>query len=306
MYWRSMIVVDLAGGDFAPQAVIEGCLLFKNKYSDCELILSGTKTEKQLIADTALVHCQFLEAQKVAEMEKSPIALKLEKSITTVEAGLDYIKKANCGVFFSAGNSGSVILSALSILGLKAGIELPVFAPSIPLYQNTYFLLLDAGATANRILTGTNLLAFAEMGKDFYCKIHKNPNPRIALLNVGSEKHKGRPEHKEAYQLLIQSKLNFIGNVEPDDLLNHKAEIVVTDGFTGNMVLKMMEAFSSLINMNHKRGKLEEKISGNFDYEKVGGAPLLGINGRVVVGHGKSTAKAIFSGLEFCRNYYLF
>jgi len=302
--WSEMIVVDLAGGDFAPAAIIEGCLLFKSKHPDYELVLAGTETEQQLIAGTKLASCRFLTAETAVEMEKNPLSIQAEKKSTTIETAMNLLKTEKNAVFYSAGNSGAIVLSAITILGVKNRNSLPVFAPRIPLFQGNHFLLLDAGATANRIIRGIDLLEFAISGAEFYTGFYRKANPKIALLNVGSEKHKGRPEHKEAYQLISQSGLNFIGNVEPDDLLHHNADIVVTDGFTGNLVLKMMEAFSTFLAGNNEQpGSIKAKISGNFNYEKVGGAPLLGVNGKVVVGHGKSSALAICSGLEFCLNY---
>lgn len=299
-----MIVVDLAGGDFAPRAVIEGCLLFKNKHPECELILAGTATEQQLIKGSELATCSFLTAETAVEMEDNPLTIKPEKKTTTIEAAMSVLQSNKEAVFYSAGNSGAIVLSATSLLGVKNKNSLPIFAPRIPLFQGNHFLLLDAGATANRLIKGSDLLDFALSGAEFYTSFYRKPQPKIALLNVGSEKHKGRPEHKEAYQLLTQSGLNFIGNVEPDDLLHHNADIVVTDGFTGNLVLKMMEAFSTFLAVSKEQpDSFKAKISGNFNYEKVGGAPLLGVNGKVVVGHGKSTALAICSGLEFCLNY---
>lgn len=272
-----MIALDAMGGDFAPHATLEGALSAAK--SGVEVILFGPEEKMRLFLaskDSAWESypIKLKNSPQTIEMGEDPIsAIKGKKNSSLVEA-VSALKSGVVNAVVSAGNSGALMAASVLLLGKNEGMERPAIAGFIPV-KNGHVLCLDLGA--NTECKPANLLQFAKMGASYLKNKCRIINPKVGLLSNGSEDSKGSLLTKEAFSLLKNAEINFVGNVEPEDILEHKVDLVVTDGFTGNVFLKTVEAFS-------KNGS---------EWMNVGGALLMGVNGTVVVSHGKSNAKAI-------------
>lgn len=340
------IAIDLMGGDFAPEVVIEGVKKyyleqmkesfnseiaekevlflvgikenFENSFFQEEIKLNNEKKNNQFENDYFIIHKVI--CNDYIKMDDKPLTLFQGKN----EGNLDYtiiksislLKEKKADIMYSAGNSGAVIYTALNLLGLKKQNQIPVIATFIPSFVNIegYSMLLDVGASGNKPIDGENLLSIAKLGYEFFnsYKGNKGKTPKLGLLNIGSEDWKGTKEHRLAHESFKNKSsttnynYDFIGNIEADKVLYSEADIIVADGFTGNIVLKLLESFSNLITKlldGNKKENIENPILSKFSYEGTGGAPLLGFEEKIVIGHGKSSVKAIHSGLKFCKKY---
>ncbi|MBN1969001.1 MAG: phosphate acyltransferase PlsX [Candidatus Delongbacteria bacterium] len=302
------IVVDLMGGDNAPDFVIEGCEQFLSKIKDCSLELVGTKDaieRAKVLLPQQL--CNFHEVETVISMEDTPISISKRKQNSTISYALNLLKNDIGDAFFSAGNSGAVIFLSLSIIGQKTDSVSPALLTLIPKSNMSFQVLLDVGASGNKLVTKDYLVYLAKSGSKFYKQFFEKDNPKIALLNIGEEKSKGTSIHVETHEILSNSEMNFIGNIEGDKIYDSDADVLVVDGFTGNITLKLMESFYDIIMKRLEQFKISELVKKsslypkNLEYENIGGAYLLGINKNIIIGHGKSSSKAIYSGLSFTR-----
>jgi glycerol-3-phosphate acyltransferase PlsX len=312
------VALDAMGGDFAPSVNVEGAIETVNEHQDIEVILVGREDlirkelrNKRFDANRiSLVH-----ASQTVEMHEPPTTALRKKKDSSIRLGIDLVKSGKADAFVSAGHSGVVMATSLVLLGTAKGVDRPAIATLMPNLRDS-FILLDVGANVD--CKPENLLQFALMGNT-YCKlILGRPNPNVALLSIGEEDTKGNELTKEAFKLLRGTQLNFIGNIEGKDIFSGKADVVVCDGFIGNIALKISEGLAETILKMLKReitsgstgriGYLMMKPAiRNFkkktDYDEFGGAPLLGINGACIISHGRSTSKAIKNALRVAADY---
>jgi glycerol-3-phosphate acyltransferase PlsX len=302
------IVVDAMGGDFAPVNEIEGSVQALREHDGIEVILVGK--EAALRAElakhqTGSLSISIVDAAEVITMEDSPTAALKQKRNSSLAIGMTLHKDGKAHAFVSAGNTGAVLSASTLILGRIKGVSrfmIGAFLPS----ENGVCLLVDAGTNVD--CRPQHLFEFAVMGSIYATRIFKYESPAVGLLNVGEEESKGNEVVREAYKLLKGSPLNFQGNVEGRDILRGKVRVVVCDGFVGNAILKFGESVPSFLKakllayadqsllrkgvLGLVRGALRT-VFKEMDYEEYGGVPVLGVNGVSIIGHGKSTPKAI-------------
>ena len=250
----------------------------------------------------------IIDANQSIGPEESPIEAVQNKPNSSIVVGTNLVKDGSASAFVSAGNTGAVLYSALSILGKIPGIERPAIGSTISLNTTAPILLIDAGANAD--CRPNYLVQFAQLSTIYTREIFGIDSPRVGLLNNGEEGTKGNRLTKESYNLLKKTKLNFIGNIEGQDISQDKADIIVTDGFTGNIILKTLEGLGDtflklrnvgqiLSNAYHRQGRAllldvgMGSLVQRLDYREYGGACLLGVNGNIIIAHGRSQAKAI-------------
>ncbi|MDA8241431.1 MAG: phosphate acyltransferase PlsX [Nitrospiraceae bacterium] len=312
------VALDAMGGDYAPSVNVEGAVETVNEHDDIEIVLVGNEPliKRELENKRYPSHrISLVHASQVIEMHEPPTAALRKKKDSSIRVGIDLVKAGNADAFVSAGHSGVVMATSLLLLGTSKGVDRPAIATVMPTLKDT-FILLDAGANVD--CKPENLLQFALMGNT-YCKLLLGKNsPKVALLSIGEEDTKGNELTKEAFKLLKRTRLNFIGNIEGKDMFTGKADVIVCDGFIGNIALKISEGLAETIIKMLKReitsvstgriGYLMMKPAiRNFkkrtDYDEYGGAPLLGINGACIISHGRSTAKAIKNALRVASDY---
>ncbi|XIF20281.1 MAG: phosphate acyltransferase PlsX [Acetilactobacillus jinshanensis] len=303
------IAVDALGGDYAPAEIVKGVEHARDKYSDVEFLLYGPVDQiKPLIKNFNRI--KLIQADQFIKMGDQPVRSVLTKRHSSMDMAARAVKDGKADAFLSAGNSGAILASGLFIVGRIKGIARPAFTVALPTVKGDHdrFVMLDVGANAES--KPFNLYQYAFMGKYYAQKVLHIDNPRIGLMNNGTEADKGDSLHKTDYQLLSKTKdLNFIGNIESRELLNDVADVVIADGFSGNAVLKGMEgtALSLLYFIKHsilksgigaKLGALMlkptfKKIADKLDYSKYGGAVLLGVNAPYVKMHGNTKAPVV-------------
>jgi len=306
------IAVDAMGGDYAPAVVVEGAVQAA-KRSSHEIILVGDETRiKRELKNyrASSIPVSVHHSSEVIGMDEPPAMACRQKKDSSIMVATRLIKEGSAQVMVSAGNSGAVMTSALMVLGRLPGVDRPAIAVSIPTLKGLG-LILDVGANVNS--TARDLLQFAVMGNIYMKRIMKKEIPRIGLLSIGVEEAKGDEATVEAHRLLRQSGLNFIGNVEGRDILKGKADVIVCDGFVGNILLKFGEGIAEeFVNLFREeilkyplrkmalmllRGAFRD-IKRKVDYTEYGGAPLLGVDGCCVICHGSSNAKAISNAIR--------
>ena len=306
------IILDAMSGDNAPKAQIIGGLTAAEKLG-VDIILCGNKDiiEKEMASykgDTSRVtihHCT-----EVIENEDDPIRSVRRKPDSSITVGLGLLNEGKADAFISSGNTGAVIVGSMQILGVIEGISRPALMPVIPTAKGPC-ALLDSGA--NAVCTPENLCHFAIMGSYYMNKVMGIPNPRVGLINIGVEEKKGTPLTKEAYKMLKEMPINFTGNIEARHIPAGNADVIIADGFTGNIVLKLYEGmgkflltkFKDILMTNIKTKIAALLIKGevgafkkSMDYKEHGGAPLLGVNKTVIKAHGSSDAKAVVSAVR--------
>jgi phosphate acyltransferase len=301
------IALDAMGGDYAPEVTVAGAIEAVSEY-DMHVVLVGDEEkiaaclrDRRHPAD----RISIFHSTQVAGMDEAPTLVLRKKKDSSIRRTIDLVKHGQADAAVSAGNSGVAMAMALIILGKTKGIDRPAIATLMPSLSG-HFVLLDAGANVD--CKPENLLEFAHMGDAYFRAMFNTPSPRIALLSIGEEDTKGNELTKESFKLLKAARINFIGNIEGKDVFSGKADVIVCDGFIGNIVLKTSEGLAdTIIKMlkfeiaNIKTGKLGylmiKPALRNFkkrtDYDEYGGAPLLGINGTCIISHGRSSAKAI-------------
>jgi glycerol-3-phosphate acyltransferase PlsX len=312
------VVLDAMGGDHAPSVNVEGAVETVNERDDIDIILVGKEPlirqelrNKRYDARRISIE----HASEVIEMQDQPTTAIRKKKDSSIRIGIDLVKAGSADAFVSAGHSGVVMATSLVLLGTSKGVVRPAIATVMPTLKDT-FILLDAGANVD--CKPEHLLQFALMGNT-YCKLLLGKSiPKVALLSIGEEDTKGNELTKEAFKLIKNTRLNFIGNIEGKDMFTGKADVIVCDGFIGNIALKISEGLAETILKMLKReitavstgriGYLMMKPAiRNFkkktDYDEYGGAPLLGINGACIISHGRSSAKAIKNALKVASDY---
>jgi len=314
------VAVDAMGGDHAPDAIIEGVVLALNTSSDIHVFLTGDETllKEKLAAYTYNAEqLTIVHAPGIIENTDSPVMAVRQKKDASMVVGLKLVKEKVADAFLSAGNTGAVLAGGTLIVGRIKGIQRPALASLIP-NDYGFTLLIDCGANVDS--KASFLHQFAQMGSIYYESFLDTKNPRIGLVNVGAEASKGNALVKETYTLLKEDEsLNFIGNIEAREISQGVADVVVCDGFVGNVILKYTEGLAmSLLGMikkaitstfKAKMGALLiksslKKMMKNFDYSEYGGAPLLGLNGLVVKTHGSSDANAVKNTILQCKKFH--
>ncbi len=294
------IGLDVMGGDFAPGATVSGAILARKVLSssdqivlfgDKEVILSELLRIGADPADFVIVH-----TTEVIGMGEHPTHAIIRKPDSSISIGFKYLKNKKIDAFASAGSSGAMLVGAIYSVNNIQGVIRPCTSAVLPQENSGLSLLLDVGT--NPDAKPDVMFQFGLLGSIMAQNVYKIINPRVALLNIGHEEGKGNLLSQATYQLMKQTKdFNFIGNIESRDLLRNKADVIVCDGFTGNIVLKNIEGMFRII---MKRGLADDYFT-RFNYENYGGTPILGINSTVIVGHGISNDVAIKNMLMLAR-----
>jgi glycerol-3-phosphate acyltransferase PlsX len=305
-----LIAVDAAGGENAPREVVKGAIKAAQEYG-VDIALVGNKPVLHVLAgrDIKKLNLQIFEATEVIGPHEHPVRAIKSKPNSSIVIGVNLVRDGIASAFVSAGNTGAVLGAALFNLGKIKGIERPALGSFLDITPGNPTLLIDAGANVE--CRPSHLLQFAQLGSTYVKYLMDNEAPKIRLLNNGEEATKGNRLMQESYVLLKESGLNFVGNIEGQDIPKDTADVIVTDGFTGNIVLKTIEGVGDtflgaarqvgyvMATAYHMRGR--ELLQGiglgswakKADYREYGGACLLGVNGTIIVAHGRSQAKAI-------------
>jgi glycerol-3-phosphate acyltransferase PlsX len=302
------IAVDAMGGDHAPAVIIEGAVAAA-RHLDVHIALVGpTAVLQDALAahpDAATLPVTIVEAPEVIGMADAPAAALRRKPKASIRVAADLVARGEARALFSAGHTGATVVAAHGAFGMIPGIDRPALATTIPT-RGRAAVLLDAGASVE--CRPQHLLQFAIMGSVYARQVLTVERPRVGLLSIGEEATKGNELTREAHQLLKTSPLNFIGNVEGREIYSGVADVIVCDGFTGNVVLKTSEGlvetvaallgdelqgtFSSQVGYLLSR-RAFRRFQRRVDYSEFGGAPLLGVAGLAIVGHGRSSVKAV-------------
>lgn len=303
------IVLDAMGGDFAPANEVAGALLALREHPGAfELILVGDErrlSEELKKHDAGSVPISVVHASEIITMHDPPTAAVKTKKDSSIAVGMTLHKEGKADAFASAGNTGAMLSASTLILGRIRGVSRPTIGAFFPSLKGVC-ILLDAGTNVD--CRPQHLLEFAVMGSLYASRVLKYANPTVGLLSVGEEDTKGSSVTIETNKLLRTSRLNFVGNIEGRDILAGKAQVIVCDGFVGNIVLKFGESVPAFLKSRLRgyadRGFVQKLRIGlvrtplrqslkDMDYEEVGGVPVLGVNGVSIIGHGSSTPKAI-------------
>lgn len=280
------------GGDFAPDCTVQGAGLAIQQFAEeDELILIGLGDilrEKLNAYEISDKRIKILNADDVIEMGEHPTRAISQKPNASIPVGYGLLKKHEIHGFCSAGNTGAMHVGAMFSIKAIEGVIRPGIAGFVPKENGNFGIIMDVGANAD--CKPDVLFQFGEIGSIYAERVLGIKNPRVGLMNLGEEEQKGTLLMQAAHQLFkITSKVNFIGNIEGCDVFNDRADVIVCDGFTGNVILKLAESFFDMIQAR----KISDEYFDRFNYEEIGGSPILGINGNVVIGHGKSSPKAI-------------
>ena len=307
------VALDAMGGDSGPEVNVEGAVAAAREFG-ASVVLVGLEEEvrRQLsrhqLAGLSLTVCHAPEA---VEMGESPLTALRRKKQSSIRVGLELIKRGEAEAFVSAGNTGAVMATALVVLGPLPGVERPAIAVVVPTLTGQA-VLLDAGANVD--CKARHLVQFAIMGNVYARDVLGVPRPRVGLLSIGEEEIKGNELTREAFkELTDEASLNFIGNVEGRDVFNGSSDVIVCDGFTGNVALKISEGLAETMlhllreelryDLRSRAGSLLlapafRRFKRRIDSSEFGGAPLLGVNDVCLISHGRSTAKAIKNAIR--------
>lgn len=311
------IIVDTFGGDNAPLEIIKGCALAVDEYG-FNIVLVGPKDKIEDVANKnkiSLKNMEIVNADEIITMEDSADTVIKTKKESSMAIGLKLLSKGEGDAFISAGNSGALVVGATLLVKRIKGIKRCAFAPILP-KDDGFFMLIDSGANVE--CRPEMLYQFGVMGSIYMDKVMGINKPRIGLANVGTEEHKGSELQQNTFKLLQNSNLNFIGNIEARDIPIDAADVVVSDGFTGNIILKMYEGVALtllnkikvLFNKNLKT-KLAaslvlsdmKELKKQIDYNEFGGAPIIGISKPVFKAHGSAKAKTFKNALKLTASY---
>lgn len=311
------IIVDAFGGDNAPLEILKGCQMAVEEYG-VDILLTGSET---IIRQTAqqqgisLSHMEIFDAPDVIATDASPKSIMREKKDCSLAAGLKLLADGKGDAFISAGNSGALVFGTNMIVRCIPGIKRIAFAPVMPKREG-FFMLCDGGANVE--CRADMLVQFGIMGSAYLEKVMGVKNPRVGLANVGTEDHKGGTLQHETFALLQKSGLNFVGNVEARDIPGDGADVIVADGFTGNVILKLyegvaMELFGMIKELFSKNLKTKlaaslvlndmRALKKRVDYNEYGGAPIIGAAKPVFKAHGSAKAKTFKNAIRLTKAY---
>ncbi|MCZ4225323.1 phosphate acyltransferase PlsX [Pedobacter rhodius] len=286
------IGLDIMGGDYAPKANVLGAIAAHQSLNAGEhLVLIGdTEQIKPILAEEGFNpdHFEYVHTDEVIGMGEHPTKAIVQKPKSSIAVGFNLLKEGKIDSFASAGNSGAMLVGAVFSVKTIPGIIRPCLCTILPKIKGGTGLLLDVGANAD--CKPDILLQFGVLGSLYAENLWQINSPKVALLNIGEEDEKGNMLSMATFPLMKDTNLfNFVGNVEGRDLFNEKADVIVCDGFTGNVVLKLAESFYVL---TVKKG-MKDEFFDRFNYEQYGGSPVLGVNAPVVIGHGISSPLAV-------------
>lgn len=314
------IAIDAMGGDHAPDEILKGALLALEEYP-VEILLVGKeeviRDRLKALAPRAGDGIQIVDAREVVEMEDNALAPLRKKRNSSIRVCANLIAEGRADSMVSAGHTGATMTSAYKVLGTIEGVDRPALAAILP-SLNGHTVLLDVGANVDS--KPGHLREFAVMGHFYAQMLFGIEHPRVGLLSIGEEEGKGNELTKETFRVMKETGLNFIGNAEGRDVFNGNADVVVCDGFIGNVVLKASESLGEFVsrtlreeltrNAVRKAGALLLKsafddLKRRMDYSEYGGAPLLGVNGGCIVCHGRSNPNAIKNAIRVAREFSL-
>lgn len=308
------IAIDGMGGDNAPQAVVDGVVQALKEYADIEMYITGP--QDQIEAELSKYNypkdrVKVIDAKEVISTNEHPVMALRRKKDSSIVKALNLVKSGECEGVISAGSTGAFLAGCTLIVGRIKGVERPALSPIMP-GRYGKFMVVDSGANVD--CKPQYLVQFAKMGKIYYESVFGTKNTSVGLVNIGVEEEKGNELTKATYQLLKEEDFNFVGNIEPRDVPKGEVNVLVTDGFVGNTVLKMYEGSASAIlgmikdaiyssSVISKMGALLLKpviknLMIKFDYKEVGGAPFLGVNGICIKAHGSSDGKAFKNAIR--------
>lgn len=306
------IVVDAMGGDYAPENIISGVIEAVKEYHVPIALVGQEDRVKAELKKYSYPHdlIEIIHAPEVVAMDDHAAASIRQKKNSSITIGINLLKKPGYDAFISAGNTGAVVAASTIVLGMIPGVDRPGIGCVIPSLKE-FNLMIDMGA--NTAAKPEHLLQYAKMAKVYVREVIGRPNPSVGLLNIGSEEGKGTGLEKEAYKLLEENEPGFIGNVEANEIYTGKADCIVCDGYVGNVALKVSEGLMESVGILMKREIKNNPIAiiGAFllknslsqakksiDYSEYGGAPLLGVDGLVLISHGRSSPKAIKNAIR--------
>lgn len=307
------LAIDAMGGDNAPKEIVLGAMKAIDQYSDLHITLVGNEAKINEFL-TKKERIGVLHTEEMILGTDEPVRAVRRKKTASMVLAAQLVADGKADGCISAGNTGALMASGLFVVGRIPGIERPALSPTLPTIDGKGFLLLDVGANVDA--KPEHLLQYALMGSIYGEKVRGIASPRVGLLNIGTEEKKGNDLTKQVFGLLENANINFVGNVEARDLLNGVADIVVTDGFTGNMVLKTIEG-TALSVMKMLKGALTSnfksklaaavlkpnlmELKTKMDYSEYGGAGLFGLKAPVIKAHGSSDANAIYNAIRQAR-----
>lgn len=286
------IGLDIMGGDYAPQATILGAIkAYKQFDENQKIVLIGDKALALPILAKNNFNpnlFEYVQTTEVIGMGEHPAKAILQKPNSSISVGFQLLKEEKINSFASAGNTGAMLVGAMLSVKAIQGVVRPAIASIVPKLSGGYGILLDVGANAD--CKPEMLLQFGILGSIYAKQIYNVNKPNVGLMNIGEEEEKGNLLTQAAFTLLKSSEqIDFFGNLEGRDLFNDKADVIVCDGFTGNVVLKLAESFYALT----LKKSMKDIFFDRFNYEQYGGSPILGVNAPVIIGHGISTPKAV-------------
>lgn len=300
------IAIDAMGGDNAPKAIVAGAMEALNDRKDLEIVLVGDEKQIEPLVTTK-ERVSIIHTDEMIGGDEDPIRSVRRKKNSSLVLTANEVKEGRADACISAGNTGALVVAGLFIVGRTKGIDRPALSPTLPTTNGRGFLLLDAGANVD--VNAHNLVQYAIMGSTYSEKVRNIPNPTVGLLNVGTEEGKGNQVTKKAYKLLENAPVNFIGNVEARDLMSGVVDVVVTDGFSGNITLKaiegtalhvvniLKETLMSSLKTKILAGLMKKELQSlkkQLDYPEYGGAALFGLSAPVIKSHGSSNSTAIY------------
>jgi len=285
------IGLDMMGGDFAPLEAVKGVkLFFDTVATDAHLVMIGDEEAlAPLLADAQLDQSKYsvVHSSQVIGMNEHPTRALKEKPQSSIGIGFHLLQSGKIDAFISAGNTGAMMVGTFYSIKAIEGVQRPTISTPVPREDGSYGLLLDVGINAD--CKPENLVQFAVLGSLYSKHILGINDPTVGLLNIGEEEGKGNLLAQATYPLLKEHpQLNFVGNVEGRDVLTNKADVIVCEGFTGNVVLKMAESFHDIA----LRRNINDDYMKKFDFESYGGTPVLGVSRPVIIGHGISKGVA--------------
>jgi phosphate acyltransferase len=311
------IAVDAMGGDNAPQVNVDGAIAAAREFGIATLLVGRTAQLTPLLMDSGYrggdIH--ILDAPEVVTMDEHPVAALRKKRNSSIRVAANCVRDGRAEGLVSAGNTGAAMVAAKMVIGTIEGVDRPALATVLPNLTG-HCLLLDVGA--NPEAKTQHFKEFAVMGSIYGQLVFGKPSPTIGLMSIGEEDTKGSDRTKEAFKSLKETGLNFIGNVEGRDVFNGRVDVIVTDGFTGNVILKVSESLSEMVEqLLREEIKRTLKASVGFllsrsafrrfktrlDYSEYGGAPLLGVKGCVIICHGRSSAKAVKNAIRLAAEF---
>src|SRR5882724_11914069 len=305
------------GGDHGPAVVVEGAADAVREFGASVILVGNRDAIEREIArlNIGSLGLEIRHASQVVGMAESPSQALRRKRDSSLRVAAELVRDGHASAFISAGNTGAAMAIAMFVIGVLRGIDRPAIATVLPNLRK-FTILIDAGANVDP--KAMHLMQFAVMGHVYARDILGLDSPRVGLLSVGEEEGKGNELTKEAYAELRESSLNFVGNVEGRDIYNGRCDVVVTDGFTGNVALKISESLAEMLGsmikeelMRDARSRIGAKLAKpafdrfqkRVDYTEMGGAPLLGIDGAAIICHGASPVKAIKNAVRVAQEW---